>query len=1040
MRKIIILNAFLFAQIMNSQQDPSSQNMNSMSNTASPNAAGFMRFQESPINHYNGRGNFSIPIYEINVGGIKYPISLNYSHGGIQVNSIASDVGLGWSLTSTFVNRTVVGDADLETINDTRQYNQKQKYGYFDYMRIWGNNGYSPYAIVDYFPDMFKFVSPTNSSSFYFNDVSQVVELDQKESRIDAGMGSFAYNYIKDNYTGEWVNSSISVLDYAGFNITTKDGLYYSFEGNNDITHSFTDGYEYYTHNFGGINGTYPRVSTWNVSKIKNLNNQEEINFIYDTYSSETTDYIDDILNNHPYIGYESICPSATVEPYVNNLHYGIGRCNNGGISRYYNRMLKIQRIKEITFRGGSVEFNYAKPRNDLPNGKALTGIIIKDSNGKTVKEYELEYDYFYSSPSYNSNDPGGYYGLRLKLNSVREKGYNKYQFNYYEEDRLPVIGSSLQDIFGYNNFPPLGNQHPELYYYPNKYEYSILPYAIQGQNYYPLSTGFYKEPNDQSKIWSLKKVIFPTGGSNTFILESNTFNLWGNNLKGGGTRLQQQIIQESEGGQQRIINYTYNKNANTSSGYLFNMPQIGYPTSVLTQNELTKPWLKSYFLYYSNAKVNYDLLNNFFIGYSKVEENENGIKTIYDFINDEEPNIQTRSNTQSVIGQFLISNSSYGNNFYVDNSHKRGKLKYITYYDKYNLNPIMLKEFMYKGYVGVETENFPNRHYAYAPAISYDDYDLMQLKKSYNTIYNNLVYTKTTKYLPSGNVEDESHMYYDNNNQNLVGVAHKIENGTAYPIFDVKKYFYPTDLRNGTPNTATLDERVQADHLLEVNKDDLPMLTQTYSAEINPATLAYIAPWNMISQSKIAFAKDSNTNNMILPVQALKAIGQNPFYEVGKFDRYDSKGNLLQSTNDGLSTTYIYGYNQLYPIAKIEGATYDQVMIALGVTNPTSSSYLSLDIVTKSNADINEATESYLITSLDTFRKNANLANFKTTTYTYNPLIGLTSVTPPSGMRDIYIYETVTNKLKEVKRMEKDAGGNNVYRTLKEYEYHYKP
>ncbi len=114
--------------------------------------------------------------------------------------------------------------------------------------------------------------------------------------------------------------------------------------------------------------------------------------------------------------------------------------------------------------------------------------------------------------------------------------------------------------------------------------------------------------------------------------------------------------------------------------------------------------------------------------------------------------------------------------------------------------------------------------------------------------------------------------------------------------------------------------------------------------------------------------------------------------------------------------------------------------MSALGVTTPTNSSYLSLDIVTKSNADINESTENDLITFLDSFRKHANLTNYRVTTYTYNPLIGVTSVTPPSGMREVYIYEPITNKLQEVKRMEKDAGGNDVYRTLKEYEYHYKP
>jgi hypothetical protein len=184
MKKSLIFGIFLFTKLLFGQQDLSSQHINNISNTATPNAASFMRFQESSINHYNGRGNVSIPIYEINVGGIKYPISLNYSQGGIQVNSVASDVGLGWSLTSTLINRTVVGDADLETILDFKQYQQKQKYGYFDYVRIWLDNGYTPENgyipsdKVDFFPDMFKFVSPTSSSRFYFKSRNEAVELD----------------------------------------------------------------------------------------------------------------------------------------------------------------------------------------------------------------------------------------------------------------------------------------------------------------------------------------------------------------------------------------------------------------------------------------------------------------------------------------------------------------------------------------------------------------------------------------------------------------------------------------------------------------------------------------------------------------------------------------------------------------------------------------------------------------------------------------------------------------------------------------------
>jgi hypothetical protein len=98
-----------------------------------------------------------------------------------------------------------------------------------------------------------------------------------------------------------------------------------------------------------------------------------------------------------------------------------------------------------------------------------------------------------------------------------------------------------------------------------------------------------------------------------------------------------------------------------------------------------------------------------------------------------------------------------------------------------------MIKENLYRGYTGVETENLPDRFYVLGAPMNYNGGQLMLLKKSYNTTYNNLVYTKTTKYLPSGNVEDESYFYYDNSNQNLTALAHKIGNGVTYPNLDVK-------------------------------------------------------------------------------------------------------------------------------------------------------------------------------------------------------------------------------------------------------------
>ncbi|UKB86088.1 hypothetical protein LF887_10815 [Chryseobacterium sp. MEBOG06] len=148
------------------------------------------------------------------------------------------------------------------------------------------------------------------------------------------------------------------------------------------------------------------------------------------------------------------------------------------------------------------------------------------------------------------------------------------------------------------------------------------------------------------------------------------------------------------------------------------------------------------------------------------------------------------------------------------------------------------------------------------------------------------------------------------------------------------------------------------------------------------------------------------------------------------QYDRYDSKGNLEQYTlKEGTPVTIIWGYNKTLPIAKIEGAR----MIDIPQSAITT-------IVNASNIDASAGVnndESALLAVLDTFRKTT-AANTQITTYTHDPLIGIRSIIQPSGVKELYFYDT-ENRLKEVKQEERDASGNISYKTLKEYQYHFK-
>jgi hypothetical protein len=121
------------------------------------------------------------------------------------------------------------------------------------------------------------------------------------------------------------------------------------------------------------------------------------------------------------------------------------------------------------------------------------------------------------------------------------------------------------------------------------------------------------------------------------------------------------------------------------------------------------------------------------------------------------------------------------------------------------------------------------------------------------------------------------------------------------------------------------------------------------------------------------------------------------------------------------MDITYIYGYDNTLPVAKIENATYAQVQSY--VANIQNKSDLDDDRC----MDSGSCDEKNLRTALNVLR--SAMPNAMVTTYTYNPLIGITSMTDPKGYTIYYEYDDL-NRLVRVK----DEDGN----IMSENKYHY--
>ncbi|MDP9955938.1 hypothetical protein J2X97_001575 [Epilithonimonas hungarica] len=259
----------------------------------------------------------------------------------------------------------------------------------------------------------------------------------------------------------------------------------------------------------------------------------------------------------------------------------------------------------------------------------------------------------------------------------------------------------------------------------------------------------------------------------------------------------------------------------------------------------------------------------------------------------------------------------------------------------------------------------------------------------------------------------------YLNGSPLLATTEYFYNNPSHYQLTNQKTTFPDGSFETTDYNYAHEKNKTQ---LIEANMIGVPLET-TVAKKQNASD-----PGKVISKTYTDYPDtlpDVQTGNLLLPksVSALDLVTGNMSTEVS-YNQYDNKGNIQQyTTKDGIPTAIVWGYNQTQPIAKIEGATYAQV------------SSLATAIINASNDDagdtaIGNPKEQDLLNALDSFRNNTALSGYQVTTYSYDPLIGVRSLTPPSGVRQVYIYDT-SNRLKEVK----DVSGN----ILKEYQYNYK-
>lgn len=261
-----------------------------------------------------------------------------------------------------------------------------------------------------------------------------------------------------------------------------------------------------------------------------------------------------------------------------------------------------------------------------------------------------------------------------------------------------------------------------------------------------------------------------------------------------------------------------------------------------------------------------------------------------------------------------------------------------------------------------------------------------------YNNIYahSNIINQTTVSYFGNSETEDSVVYQFDGFNP-LLPSSKEITNSLGETI--KTEFKYPQDL------IQNYEQAVVMNKMVNKNQVATPIITKTHNNN------------TVISEQRTLYEEIGST---ILPKSVYAKKGEmsaNVSTEDRKitYDHYDTKGNLLQYTlENGMPVSIIWGYDGQYPIAKIEGKAYSEIV------------NYAIDLINLSNSG------TLVPASFEALR---NTQDAIVTAYIYEPLVGVTTIIQPNGQYEKYIYDDA-GRLKQVQ----DEQG----RVLKEAGYHY--
>lgn len=553
-----------------------STNTNSTIIPPPPNVASFLKEANVPVSNYNGTEQVTIPLYTLEEGDLKIPLSVSYYNNGLKVNEEASWVGFGWNLNAGgVIHQNIVGNPD-------------------------GSIG-SPYVSTLPLPNEMPPVSNSNiyQSNFlehgctYLDDnysqqyfSTQIINNQSLQTGGNNEYDLFMYNF--GGYSGKFIYPNYPTtgpvlldrnnikFNYDGtkFTATTPDGAQYIFSAIGTSTTPMGSCF---------ITTPIPAITSysWYLTQIISPNGNAAT-FTYKKYTSSSLPVLSQSFTENQTGGSGTYLAS---QGFYADFIYSV---TSGGASINDNTTLSSSQednliLQSIQTAHAVVVFN-TSTREDVDQGVKLDNIsVYRTGETSPFKAFQFTYSYFTGSPVYgdwttNSNVVVGCLNEstsqpptttlaerseRLKLNAVQMLGSNfdsepPYQF-IYDNSPTPYKTSLAQDLWGYFNGWTNNSLLPD--YNQIGYFDANVPLNLITSDFSQRKQLAVRKAIPQfMQAGILKQIINPTGGYTKITYEPNQFS----NLPATSSQIRDTLLTatNSTAGNTQIV---------------FDIPDIGY-------------------------------------------------------------------------------------------------------------------------------------------------------------------------------------------------------------------------------------------------------------------------------------------------------------------------------------------------------------------------------------------------------------------------------------------------------------------------------